>query len=85
MKKIYQHTGNCDEQQNLKDILYAAMMSTPEGVTYDSLNVPMISTQVKNQVLVNHFVYPPTYYMFKRKQQNVVLELKIKTQSHESW
>ena len=65
MKKIYQHTGNCDEQQNLKDILYAAMMSTPEGVTYDSLNVPMISTQVKNQVLVRKL----TTYIEERQRR----------------
>ena len=26
IKKIYQHAGKCDEQQKLKDILYAAMV-----------------------------------------------------------
>ena len=26
IKKIYQHTGNCDDQQNLKDIPYGAMV-----------------------------------------------------------
>ena len=31
-KKIYQHAGKCDDQQNLKDIIYAAILSTPEGV-----------------------------------------------------
>ena len=46
-KKIYQHAGKCDDQQNLKDILDANMMSNPEGVTYDSPNVPMKSTPVK--------------------------------------
>ena len=30
IKKIYQHTGKCDDQQNFKYILYAAMVSTPE-------------------------------------------------------
>ena len=29
IKKIYQHAGKYDEQQNLKDILYADMVSTP--------------------------------------------------------
>ena len=47
IKKIYQHAGKCDNQQNLKDILYTAMVSTPEGVTYGIPNVPMISTPVK--------------------------------------
>ena len=32
----------------------------------------------KNQVLVNHCVYSPTYLMLKIKQQNVALNLKNK-------
>ena len=76
IKKIFQRAGKCDDQQNLKDNLDAYMVSTPEGVTYDSSNFPMTSTPVKNQVLVNHCVYSPTYYMLKRKQQNFVLELQ---------
>ena len=44
---IYQHVGKCDDQQNLRDIIDAAMVSTTEGVTYESLNVPMTSTSVK--------------------------------------
>ena len=47
MKKIYQHAGKCDDQQNLKDIIDTPMVSTPEGVTYNSTNVPMASTPVK--------------------------------------
>ena len=46
IKSIYQHTGKCDEQQNLKDILDSAMMSTPEGVIDKSPNVPLKSTPV---------------------------------------
>ena len=46
IKKIYQHAGNCDDQQNLKDNIDAAMLSTPEVVTYNSSNVPMKSTPV---------------------------------------
>ena len=30
IKKIYQHAGKCDDQQNLKDIIDAAILSTPE-------------------------------------------------------
>ena len=47
IKKIYQHEGNCDDQQNLKDIIDAAILSTPEGVTDNSPNVHMTSTPVK--------------------------------------
>ena len=47
IKKIYQHAGKCDDQQNLKDIIDAAIISTPERVTYNSANVHMTSTPVK--------------------------------------
>ena len=50
IKKIYQHAGKYDDQQNLKAIIDDAMVSTPEGVTYDSTNVPMISTPVKKPI-----------------------------------
>ena len=45
-KKIYQHAGKCDDQQNLKDIIYAAILSTTEGVTDNSTNVHMTSIPV---------------------------------------
>ena len=76
IKKIYQHAGKCDDQQNLKYIIDAAMVLTPEGVKDDSPNVSMTSTPVKNQVLGNHCVYSPTYLMLKIKEGNVVLWLK---------
>ena len=41
IKKIYQHASKCDNQQNLKDIIDAAILSTPEGVTDNSPNVHM--------------------------------------------
>ena len=47
IKRIYQHTGNFDDQQNLKDILEAAILSTPEGVTDNIPNVHMTPTPVK--------------------------------------
>ena len=40
-KNIYQHSGNCDNQQNHKDVIDDAMVSNPEGVTDNSPNVPM--------------------------------------------
>ena len=47
IKKIYQHAGKCDDQQNLKDILEAALLSTPEVFTDNIPNVHMPSTPVK--------------------------------------
>ena len=47
IKNIYQHTGKCDDQQNLKDIIDAAILSTPERVTYNSNNVHLTSSPVK--------------------------------------
>ena len=52
IKKIYQHEGKCDDQQNLKDILDADMVSTSEEFTYESTNVPMTSTPYQ------HLEYP---------------------------
>ena len=47
IKNIYQHAGKCDDQQNLKDILEAALLSTSEGVTDNSPNVHMTSSPDK--------------------------------------
>ena len=44
IKNIYQHSGKCDYQQNLKDIIDADMVSTLYGGTDNNLNVPMPST-----------------------------------------
>ena len=40
-KKIYQHAGNCNDQKNLKDILEASILYTPEGFTDNSPNMHM--------------------------------------------
>ena len=47
IKHIFQHAVKCDDQQKLKDILDASMVSNLEEVTDDSHNVPMTSTPVK--------------------------------------
>ena len=47
IKKIYQHAGKCNDQQNLKDIIDASILSTPEEVTDNSPNVHMASKPVK--------------------------------------
>ena len=41
IKKMYEHAGKCDDQQNLKDIIDADIISTPEGVADNSPNVHM--------------------------------------------
>ena len=46
IKKIYQHAGKYDDEQNLKDNLEAAILSTPEGVVDNSHNVHMPSIPV---------------------------------------
>ena len=47
IKNIYQYAGKCDDQQNLKDILDAAILFTPEEFTDNSPNVHMTSTLSK--------------------------------------
>ena len=47
IKTIYQHDGKCDDQQNLKDIVDATILSNPEVVTDNSPNVHMASKPVK--------------------------------------
>ena len=47
IKKMYQHVGKCDDQQNFKDIIDADIVSTPEGVTDNSPNVPLKSAPLK--------------------------------------
>ena len=42
IKNLYQHAGKCDDQQNLKDIIDAAIISTPEVVTDNSPNFETI-------------------------------------------
>ena len=43
IKKIYQHAGKCDAQQNLNNIIDAVILSTTEGVTDHSYNVHLTS------------------------------------------
>ena len=47
IKYIYQHARKCDDQQNIKGILYYDMVSTLEEVIDDSLSFPMTSTIVQ--------------------------------------
>ena len=47
INNIYQHAGKCENQQNLKDVLYTASVQTIEGFTDNSPNMPMTSKPVK--------------------------------------
>ena len=47
IKKLYKNSGKCDDQQQFKDILEAAMVSTPEGFTNTSPRSPMTPKPAK--------------------------------------
>ena len=47
IKKLYKQAGKCDDQQQFKDILEAAMVSTPEGFANNSPISPRTSSPVK--------------------------------------
>ena len=47
IKRLYKQAGKCDYQHQFKDILEAAMVSTPEGFTKKSPISPMTSSPVK--------------------------------------
>ena len=47
INKLYKHTGKSDKQQQLKDILEAAMVSNPELFTNNSPIYPKTPTRVK--------------------------------------
>ena len=47
IKKLYKQAGKCDDQQQFKDILEAAMVSTPEGFTDNIPRSPMTPSPVK--------------------------------------
>ena len=47
IKILYKYSGKCDNQQQLKDIIEATMVYTPEGFTNNSLRYPMTPTPVK--------------------------------------
>ena len=49
INKLYKHAGKYDNQQQFKDMLEFAMVSTPEGFTNNRLRSPMNPTPVKKQ------------------------------------
>ena len=61
IKKLYKYAGKCDNQQQLKEILEAAMVSTPEGFTNSSTRSLKTHHYSINHVLETHCVSSITY------------------------
>ena len=61
INKLYKHAGKCDDQQQFKDILEAAMVSTPEGFTNNSPRYAMTSTPVKKRIAIKSLCFSLTY------------------------
>ena len=76
IKYIYQHASKCDYQQNFKEIIDALILSTGEGVTYNSPNVPMTSTPFKIPSASKPLCLFTNILSVEQKQKNVVLELQ---------
>ena len=75
-KKIFQHAGKCDDQQNLKDILEADLLYTKEGVTVNSPNVPLKSTPIKKPSASKSLCLFTNILNVKTETENVVLWLQ---------
>ena len=48
-EKNYKKSGKCDNQQQLKDIIEAAMVSTPEGFT-DNIPISPRTSKTANKL-----------------------------------
>ena len=75
IKNIYQHAGKCGDQQNLQDVIDAAMMSTPEVGTDKIPNLSMKSTPVKKPSARKSLCLFANIINVLKKQQNVVFGL----------
>ena len=85
IKKIYQRAGKCDNQQNLKNIIDATMVLTPEGVTDKSPNVPMTSTSVKKPTYGKPLCLFTNIFDVKNKAaKRSIVAANLQTQSHKS-
>ena len=79
LKKIYQHAGKCDDQQNIKDIIYADMLSTLEGVTDNSPNLPMTSTPVnKPSARKSLCLFTNILYVKWKAEKCIIVDAKSK-------
>ena len=75
IKKLYQHAGKCENQQQFKDILESAMVSTPELFTNNSPRSPMIPTIVKKQSAKKSLSLFTNILDVKKKCYSIGLEL----------
>ena len=71
-QKRYQHAGKCDDQQKLKDIIDAAILSNPEGVTDNSPHVHLTSSPVKKPSAMKSLCLFTNILDVKLKQPDVV-------------
>ena len=62
-KKLYKGACKCDDQQQLKDILEATMVSNTEGFTNTSPRSSMTPSPAKKPSAGNHCVLSLKYYM----------------------
>ena len=76
IKKIYQHAGKCDDQKTSRVLLILIWCLLQRDSHMEVLIFLWHQQQSKNQVLGNHCVYSPTYWMLNRKHKNVVLWLQ---------
>ena len=75
IKKLYKQAGKCDDQQKFKDILEAAMVFTPKGITENSPIFPMTSTPFKKPSSQKSLCMFTNILELKKKLLNVELEL----------
>ena len=67
INKLYKHVGKCDDQQQFKDIIKAAMVFTPEGFTNNSPISPMKPTSVKKlSAIKSLFLFTNILYVKKK-------------------
>ena len=71
---MYQHTGKCENQQNLKDILDSDMVLTTEEVADDITNVPMTSTPVKKPSARKSLCLFTSIFDVKKKTENILYQ-----------
>ena len=75
IRKLYNHAGKCDYQQQFKDILESTMVSTPKGFTNNSPRSPTSPTLVNKPRARKALCHSLTHYMQKRKLLPINSEL----------
>ena len=82
IKNTYQHVGKCENQQKLKDIIYADIVLIPEGVTDNSPNVLMTSTSVKKRSARKSLsLFTNIFYVKKKTAKRRIGAVKSKSRA----